>query len=97
MADYTRIQLLADDRIAEWWAETKDQRDRQDMIRQAINIGLDVLQGKVGVFDPGKVETYKAIETLLRNGVIPTAPGEQGPAAAAPKVEPKKIGRTQRK
>lgn len=57
-------------------------------MREAILIGLDVLEGKKGIVDPSKQEIYDAIAILIKNGIVPSVNTEQ---LAEKKEEPSKI------
>ncbi|GEN35940.1 hypothetical protein [Aneurinibacillus danicus] len=67
----TRISLLADEDIKKWWEDYADHNHRQEKLREAVKIGIEVLEGKKGIVSTEKQELYDAIETLLRQGIIP--------------------------
>jgi hypothetical protein len=66
----TRIQLLANENILEWWNNHANDSQRQDKLRKATEIGLEILQGKKIVVDPEKKKVYDALETLIESGLI---------------------------
>ncbi|WP_153945036.1 hypothetical protein, partial [Acinetobacter baumannii] len=65
-----RIQLLPDPEIEKWWSDHAKDLKRQEKLRDAVKIGLQVIEGKKGIVSPEKQQLYEAIETLLRQGII---------------------------
>ncbi|UJF36607.1 hypothetical protein [Paenibacillus hexagrammi] len=64
------IQVLANDNIYEWWTSNKSDSKRQDKIREAIEIGLRVLNGEAQIIESDRLAQYEAIESLIRQGFV---------------------------
>ncbi|MDQ6422664.1 hypothetical protein RB620_24835 [Paenibacillus sp. LHD-117] len=66
----SRIQLLASPKIQSWWTESSNDPQRQDKLRKATEIGLEIVNGSKAVIDADKLDLYDAIEKLLNSGII---------------------------
>ncbi|MGG3278937.1 hypothetical protein [Paenibacillus solani] len=86
-----RIQLLANDAIVKWWDDKAKDPKRQEKLRDATEIGLQIQEGKLITIDPEKKKLYDAIETLIESGLlnsgnlVPSLPNQKDLQAA---VEP---------
>lgn len=65
-----KISLLPDPEIKQWWDDHATDQKRQEKLRDAVKIGLEIIEGKKGIVSVEKQQLYEAIETLLRQGII---------------------------
>ncbi|MED0704809.1 hypothetical protein P4S91_26175 [Aneurinibacillus aneurinilyticus] len=72
-----RIQLLPDPEIEKWWTDHAKDLKRQEKLRDAVKIGLQVIEGEKGIVSTEKQQLYEAIETLLRQGIIAQEPKKE--------------------
>ncbi|PWK08486.1 hypothetical protein [Tumebacillus permanentifrigoris] len=77
MGDHKAILLLPNDRIGDWWASMshiknpkKGEEGRQELLRRAIEIGLDVMEGRVVTVSPEQYNVLTAFEVLGKGGYL---------------------------